>query len=682
MRGPSFYSDDPLMHARSALILVATSVTLVLLTLTAYWPGLDGVFLFDDFANLPALGANGPVDNWPAFWRYITSGTADPTGRPLTLLTFLLDANNWPADAYTFKRTNLILHLLNGALLFALLASLGKALELEAPRYRTAALLGTALWLLHPLLVSTTLYIVQREAMLPATLVLAGLLTWMRGRRHFVDGNVAGGLAFSVAGLGGFTVLAVLAKANGVLLPLYALLIEYLILAPRQPMPANAGARAYRLLLFVLAVVPAVALCLYLLWAAVQGITMHDTGVRSWTIGQRLLTEPRVLLDYLSLLWVPRPLSTGLFNDQYMASVSLFRPLSTLPSLLGVCALIGGAWLLRRRQPALTLAVLFYFAGHLVESTSLGLELYFEHRNYVPALGMFWPLGLWLADSRSLRVLKGALIVLLPIGLAVMTHARAQVWGNTNTQDLVWARLNPESPRAQTNAALFEMQNGRAANAAQRLEVLLARQPDQAQLAFTLLSARCLTEGVRPADVAAASTAMARTGNTGTFFTRWFDDNLPIAVSGSCPGLTLDLLRDLLDIGLHNPKLSTPTPRQDLLYLRGRVGLAASEPEAASTDFTRALDVQPLPAVALRGAAELGSAGNPVQGERLLEHYEQIKKDATPAALGMPTVHEWVLARQNYWSNELAHLRRQLQLDAATAPADTAKSDGDPSKRR
>src|SRR6185503_15490980 len=83
----------------------------ILLTAFVYWRGLHGVFLFDDFANLPALGAFGPVDNWTAFTRYITSGTADPTGRPLALLSFLIDAHNWPADPFSFKRTNLILHL-------------------------------------------------------------------------------------------------------------------------------------------------------------------------------------------------------------------------------------------------------------------------------------------------------------------------------------------------------------------------------------------------------------------------------------------------------------------------------------------------------------------------------------------------------------------------------------------
>ena len=140
----------------------------------AYRPGLSGGFLFDDFVNLNAIGASGPIDNWSTFWRYITSGTADPTGRPLALLSFLVDARDWPADPEPFLRSNLVLHLLNATLLFSLLRSLGRWLDPNDARSDAAALLGAGLWLLHPLLVSTTLYAVQREAMLPGTFILAG----------------------------------------------------------------------------------------------------------------------------------------------------------------------------------------------------------------------------------------------------------------------------------------------------------------------------------------------------------------------------------------------------------------------------------------------------------------------------------------------------------------------------
>ncbi|MET4568511.1 tetratricopeptide repeat protein [Rhodanobacter soli] len=663
---------------RYRLVLTPLLVLLLLGTAwIAYAPGLHGDFLFDDFGNLPALGAMGPVDNWHTFWRYITSGTADPTGRPLTLLTFLLDARNWPADPYPFKRTSLILHLLNGILLYALLARLGQLLAMEAPRRQAAALLGSALWLLHPLLVSTTLYIVQREAMLPATCVIAGLLTWLHGRAQLGHGRIPSGLVWSIVGVGGFTLLAVLAKANGALLPLYVLLIEIIVLAPRHPVPAGNAQRTYRGFLWTFVAIPTAAICAHITWVGIHGILTGGPDFRAWSIGQRLLTEPRVLMDYLSLLWLPHPFSSGLFNDQYVVSTSWLHPATTLPAIIVLLALLGSAWWLRQRHPAASLAILFYFAGQLIESTSLPLELYFEHRNYVPALLMFWPLGLWLTDTRTMPVLKRGLMIVLPLGLALMTHARAELWGNVHTQALLWAKINPDSARAQANAAQIEMQAGHPQDAIHRLEKLLATQPDQTQLAFNLIGARCLTGGISHDDIVAARKAMQGSANTGTLLAHWFDRTLPVAMSGECPGLTSEVLLDLINTGLSNPKLATAGPQQDLTYLRGRIALIQHQPSAAQADFIRALDLQVRPGMALEAAATLGAAGYPTQGLQLLDHYKQVQNQAMPPGFGMPMLHAWVLARQNYWPHELTHLRQQLTLDARAGNTNTAQPNPD-----
>lgn len=639
-------------------------LVLMFVAVAAYWPGLLGGFLFDDFANLPALGSSGPVDNWPTFWRYITSGTADPTGRPLTLLTFLLDAHNWPADPYSFKRTSLILHLINAALLYGLLTRLGRLLNVEVRHCRTAALFGAAAWLLHPLLVSTTLYVVQREAMLPATCVLIGLQFWLHGRSQWAAGRINAGLLWSVAGLGGFTLLAIFAKGNGALLPIYALLIEFILLTPRQPLASGKTQRTYRAFWFAFGILPAIAISSYLIYTGVHGVIAGGPALRSWTYGQRLLTEPRVLIDYLSLLWLPRPFSSGLFNDQYVASTSLIHPLTTLPAIIAVLVMIAAGLWLRRRHPAAALAILFYFAGQLIESTSIPLELYFEHRNYIPALLMFWPLGLWLADTSTLRLIKRGLIIVLPLGLALMTHARAEVWGDTRTQALVWAKINPDSARAQANAAQIETQTGHPQDAVRRLTRLLTTQPHQVQLAFNLIDARCLTGGVSRSDIDDARVAMQGTANGGTIFITWFDHALSITLAEGCPGLELKDLLDLLDAGLQNPKLGMAGPQQDLTYIRGRIALAQQHPDIALADFTRALDLQVRPNIALQAAATLGTAGYPRHGLRLLDHYQEVQGDTPPSGISMARVHQWVLAKQNYWGHELDHLRMQLTLDA------------------
>jgi hypothetical protein len=673
---------------------------MIVLAWISYAPGLHGGFLFDDFGNLPALGATGPVDAWPTFWRYITSGAADPTGRPLTLLTFLLDAHDWPAAPYPFKRTNLILHLLNGLLLWQLLLQLGReAFKAAEPRrIEIAAILGAVLWLLHPLFVSTTLYIVQREAMLPATFTLLGLLAWLRGRAAIMRGLTWQGLGWIALGLGGCTVLGVLSKANGILLPALALVIEYLLLRPSVLRGSavtpqrQLRRRSYRRSMWLFGWLPSSIVAAYLLEQGWIGLTRGISTVRPWTLGQRLLTEPRVLLDYLDLLWLPRPFTPGLFNDHIEASKSLWSPASTLPALLAIIALIAGAWLVRRRWPALALAVLFYFVGQSLESSTVALELYFEHRNYLPAMLMFWPLALWLCSVRTdagadlaetaiapagapagtvARAAKLWLAVLILLGLGVMTHARATLWGDTDDQALLWARLNPASPRAQANAAQVEMGSGHPELAVRRLAPALTRSPDQVQLALNLLGAECQLGRITPATLLASREALRTTRDPGTLLVSWFDRAMEQVAQPPCPQLSYATLDKLLRAALANRNLaSNPGRQQDLHYLLGHLALKQGDANIALAEFNRALDDQVRVPAALKQAALLGASGFPQQGLAHLDHLAAEPVHAYQPEVGMPRIHALVLQHQDYWPKELARLRATLRDDAARQTRD------------
>lgn len=638
--------------------------TLLLAALAVYRPGLSGSFLFDDFANLPALGATGPIDNGPALARYLTSGTADPTGRPITVASFLLDARDWPADPRPFKRTNLLIQLLNITLLTWLLLALGRRCGLAEAHAQIAAVLGAALWGLHPLFVSTTLYIVQREAMLPGVFILTGLLLWLAGRSRLMTGRRASGVTLELIGLGLCTALATLCKANGALLPFYALLIDYLLLRPRDPMPPP---RAHRSILLILGWLPAVALILFLLHTAAQLLGGQAPMGRAWTEGQRLLTEPRVLWDYLRLLWLPRPFTPGLFNDQIHASTGLLQPWTTLPALAGVAGLLGGAWALRRRAPLWAFAILFFLAGHLLESTTIPLELYFEHRNYLPALVMFWPLAVWLTGSGGRPLVRAALAAAIIIGLCLMTWSRAHLWGDTTQQALLWARLNPESPRAQSNAAQIMMARGQPRWAERVLRPLLAKDPDQIQIAFNLVGADCAMGTASAKDLAATEYALRHTLRLGDLSFKWLGDAIDKAARGTCSGLTLPTVKRLIDAAWDNPATARATGwRQDILDLQGRYALAQHQPTLAYRHFARALSLDPNPGTALQQAAILGSAGH--QRLALCE----LSLPSTPTTSdhskwSMAQLHDWVLKPQNYWPHEMAHLRSALQHDL---PAD------------
>jgi protein O-mannosyl-transferase len=633
----------------------------------AYAPGLAGSFLFDDLINLNALGARGPIDDWPAFWRYLTSGAADPTGRPLALLSFLLDARDWPADPAPFLRTNLLLHLFNGALLFVLLRRLGTHLDGAGIRTDAAALLGTGIWLLHPLLVSTTLYIVQREAMLPASFVLLGLLAWLHGRGMLAQ-RPRVGTAWMTVGIGLGTVLAVLCKANGALLPLLALVLEATVLRTGDgalPAPAAQRLRALRLGLLVL---PSLLLAAYLLW---QMPPLHaDLAHRPWTMAERLMTQPRVLLDYLQLLVLPRVLSTGLYNDGYAISTGLLQPPATLLALLAIAGLLTLGVALRRRAPALSAALLFFFAGHAMESSVVALELYYEHRNYLPALLLGWPLARALVRWRVPAWGRTTAALGLLLLLAATTWQRAALWGDPQRMALVWAAQNPDSPRAQATAAMVLMSAGRPAEAAGALWPQLQARPHEPQLAFNYADARCASGGLDEADVQAVTQSVRHTPAGAVLVHRWLDQAIATAAAGSCPGLDLVVVDRWLAAVRDNPALLRGEANlAELAMLDGQLALRRGEADAAYAHFRTALAHLPSPDLAARAVAALGAHGHPRQGLALLDGYLAAGYPRRPVRPGMGRLHDRVLQRQGWWAREFAVLRGKLAADLeANAP--------------
>jgi tetratricopeptide (TPR) repeat protein len=628
-----------------------------------YRGGLTGIFLFDDFNNLSALGAYGRVDNWRTFAFYITSGTADPLGRPLALLSFLLDANDWPAAPEPFKHTNVLLHLLNGVLLLWVLLKLGGKLGLEQPRNQQAAVLGAAFWMLHPYWVSTTLYVVQREAMLPATFVLLGMLLWITGRERFLAFR-NGGMAMLATGAGACTVMAMLAKGNGILLPLLLLVTDCFLLD--RDSSTSPRRNAFQRVRHVLLGAPSGLIGIYLL---VQ-IPLHaDTpnGFRAWTAAQRLITEPRVVLNYLSHLWIPRASLSSLFNDSYPASKDLLHPWTTLPSLLIVGGLLAIGLAVRKLHPATAFAIVFFFAGHLLESTVIPLELYFEHRNYLPALPMFWPLALWLTDSAApLPRLRPTLSVAILLILAVLTYERADLWGAPVDQAKLLAKVDPASPRAQIYAATAERAEGRPDLAVLRLRQAAARFPDDLQLTLNLVDAECSMGGLsqQTAQRTLYSLRSEPIKLHTEFADQWLNGAIEHAKSGRCTGFGQDVLEEMVDAVRRNPNFSTAAgQRQALAQIEGRIALAQADSATALRWFNEALDAKPSADVALFQASLLGAARYPRQGLEHLAYFKMLT--AQPHySFNMTGLHLWLLNRLGYWTSDLVRIEHQLREDA------------------
>ena len=664
------------MIAASRWTVGAAACVALALIVWAYWPGLAGPFLFDDYGNLDDIGAFGPPDRWPGLLYYLTSGQADPTGRPVALLSFLLDAREWPADPWPFKRTNLVLHLLNTALLAWVVARLQAGARRRWSNLQTSALtpvLAAALWGAHPFFVSTTLYVVQREAMLPMTFVLLALLAWDHAVQQFARGRPHAGWAWALAGMGGATLLAGLSKANGFLTPLLVGLAYWWFLRPGNA-PDSAQRRPMDTAAAVCLALPSLLLLAYLLLVAWQTWSLpHLTG-RDWSLPERLLSEPRALWSYLAQLAIPRAGGGGVFVDDFAVSRGWLDPATTLPAVLALAVSIAAAVKLRARFPIACFSWLFFLAAHVLESSVIGLELYFEHRNYLPAAFLAWPLAHALLHPGAYRVIRAMLLVIVAAGLLLLTHQRALVWGNPALLGALSALHQKDSPRAQVYAARQEIDRHDVRAGLARIHAALRRYPDSVDVAISAIGLECGGTGALAADTLARARhalSSARDWNYGLY------DGLQNAARDDgmrrCAGFGLPGLTALTAAAETNAQSrDAPTRMRDLWHVRGRIALAEGKPDVALHWFDAALRLKPDPEYALVQAAALGEAGAMALGVRHLDQYARIESENPPEKVrDMASAHAWLLWHDGYYQKQLSYLRERLLADAnnTAAPA-------------
>ena len=423
--------------------LAAAWLAVLVATVVAYWPGLQGTFVFDDFTVLGKLGDFGGVRDWDTLKAFVLGGTTGPTGRPLALLSFLVDANNWPADAWAFKRTNLIIHLANGLLLGVLTRQILVLVGVDPMRAKWLALFSASLWLLHPFLVSTTMYVVQRMTQLATLCTLAGMITYLHGRSR-IQSNPRQAYVVMTAGLVGFSLLGVLCKETGAMLPMLVLVLEMTVLANSGQAHAPIDRRWFGVFL----VLPSVFVVGYLAQSFLRADIFEPAPVREYSLYERLLTQPRVVATYLLHWFIPKLYTTGVFQDHIIKSTGLLAPWTTLVAALFHLGAVVFAVINRRKWSLLAFGILFFYSYHLLESTVLNLELYFEHRNYLPVTFLFLPLIVFIGSRMQARQASVAGVLVLVV-LGSFTRYSATVWSDYEGMIEVSAYKAPTSARAQ-----------------------------------------------------------------------------------------------------------------------------------------------------------------------------------------------------------------------------------------
>lgn len=445
----------PFRTVKSTLLFL-----IVILTVACYLPGLQGHFIFDDGVNI-SINPFLKIDSleFSTLWQAASSGGTSPLSRPISMTSFAINYYFFGMNAYYFKAINLAIHLFNGVLVFMLARSLF-GLHLRICCWKeddnAASWIGlatAAIWLLHPFNLTTVLYVVQRMTSLAALFTLTGLVLYMYGRQVLLNGKRSGFLAISAA-IFVATPLAALCKENGALLPLLIFITEVTLLRWRVP------DQCFRHMLMAIVGLTAIVPLLFGLFYFLKHPDLILGGYvwRDFSLAERLMTEARVVWFYLHMIVLPNMAEMGLHHDDIPISRDLLSPWTTLTSMTGLFLLAAGAFALRNKQPMITFGIAFFFVGHAMESTIIPLELAFEHRNYLPMLGILLPLTYYALTPQlhlpSARPRRAAFFMLI-ILFAGLTATRAQQWGDTLMMRMLEVERHPRSVRANTDLAIL-----------------------------------------------------------------------------------------------------------------------------------------------------------------------------------------------------------------------------------
>jgi tetratricopeptide (TPR) repeat protein len=432
----------------------------------------------DDYANI--------VDNsnihlrsftWPTITRSFRgiAPNADALRRPLSYLSFAVNYFFNGTDVVGYHVVNFLIHYLNAIVLYLVFCNtltLPRVYERYGDAAGSIALLAAVLWATHPIQVTAVTYIVQRMTSLAALFYLLGIYFYIKmrtGRRH---GWSAGyGVLIFGAFLG-----ASACKENGVMLPISLLMYEFILIRSWE------GHRRWlKPLLWMLL---SLGVILMVTWQLTDVETIF-AGYRDrpFTWQERLMTEPRVLWFYLSLIFYPASFRLTLLHDVAI-STGLLTPWTTLPALLGILGVVTMAIGAIRKYPLPAYAILFFLLNHVIESSFIPVELVFEHRNYLPAVFIFLMIAIgmvllidYFAYHKGIQFLTVACIIVL---IAAQGHTVYYRNGHWIDELSLWqdnAKKSPGLHRPHHNLGKALLVAGRFDEAQKEMQAALEAKP-------------------------------------------------------------------------------------------------------------------------------------------------------------------------------------------------------------
>jgi tetratricopeptide (TPR) repeat protein len=394
--------------------------------------------------------------------------------RPVANISFALNYYFHRYNVIGYHYTNVIIHILTGIFLYLFIKNTltTPLLRHRYERYRWIPFFAALLWLIHPVQTQSVTYIVQRMNSLTAMFYILSLLLYVKGRLAGQEQNkswpwFAGCILSGILALG--------CKAIAATLPVFILLYEWYffqdlnITRLKRYLPYAVG-------IFILCAF----LGLWYLGTSPLEKTLSGYDQREFTLTERLLTQPRAVIYYISLLTYPHPGRLNLDHD-FAISYSLIAPSTTLPCIGAVIGLIAFAFYIAKRQRLLSFCILWFFGNLVIESSVFALELVFEHRLYLPS--MLVCLAIVALAWRCIKQnwLRLAVFCIAAILCCGWTYERNSVWSDPATLWKDCVAKSPEKARPHNNLGQALETQGKLDEAISHYRQSLQVKPDNAE---------------------------------------------------------------------------------------------------------------------------------------------------------------------------------------------------------
>ena len=480
LKGMKILNLQPEMNVSSCHKKIFAITALFIIILIIYSNTFHASWHFDDEPNItdnPNLHLKEIT--WENVKRTIFSDRNNPDipYRPVACLSFALNHYFGGLDVFGYHLVNISIHLLSSIFLFLFIYH-----TLNLPSLKTKyashsyfiALLATILWTINPVHTQAITYLVQRMASMAGMFCIMSMYFYLKARTTEPGGKK---LLFLILCFVSFA-MALGSKENSAILPLSIFLYEILLL---QKITGQNLRKNLRLFFTVMGAI----LILGFTYIYIQGGNifsfLNGYENRPFTLVQRLLAEPRIIIFYISLLLYPMPNRLNIAHS-FQISTSLFNPISTVLSIILIAGAIGYAVYSAKKQPLFSFCILFFFLNHVIESTILPLELIFEHRNYIPSMLFFLPVAIGFCNllelyamKRTMKHIISVFIILLLIGLGHSTFMRNFTWKNEKTLWIDAVEKAPDQFRPHHNLGRYYQDHGHQEEAISEYKKALSR---------------------------------------------------------------------------------------------------------------------------------------------------------------------------------------------------------------